>query len=77
MVSGKGKGYRETERDTESRQIRREIRAGSTTERVKDQKGCFHLYFYLIQKCARIKKCQLRERTAQTARKVVLTEQPT
>lgn len=72
-----GKGHRETKRDMESRQIRREIRAGSMTERVEDQKGCFHLYFYLIQKCAHIKKCQLRERTAQTARKAVLTAQPT
>lgn len=72
-----GKGHRETKRDAESRQIRREIRAGSMTERVEDQKGCFHLYFYLIQKCAHIKKCQLRERTAQTVRKAVLTAQPT
>lgn len=66
---------RATKKDMESRQIEREIKAGS--ERVEDQKRCFHLYFYLIQKCAHIKKCQLRERTAQKARKVVLTEQPT
>lgn len=61
----------------ESREILREIRARSMMENVEDQKKYFHLYFYLIQKCAHIKKCQLRERTAQTARKVVLTEQPT
>lgn len=70
-----GNGHQETKRDTQSRQTGREIRAGSMME--KDQKGCFHLYFYLIQKCAHIKKCQLRERTAQTVKKAVLTEQPT
>lgn len=72
-----GKGHREAERHMESRQIGREIKARSVTERVEDQKRCFHLYFYLIQKWAHIKKCQLRERPAQKARKVVLTEQPT
>lgn len=77
MMRGKERAT-EKPRETQSRQIQREIRAGHMMERVKDQKWCFHLYFYLIQKCAHIKKkCQLRERTAQTVRKAVLTEQPT